>query len=211
MITPLSGFKTTICSGVCVHYYTIRGVLTIGVHHNLWWLLAGGGVQTTMARPYQQRERRLIKEFLAQHAPGITPIYNARIGPLPLGFAERINPDGSFMEISPSQRYADAALEFPDRVELWEGKVAMDGQAIGQLLVYRRAFALTPEFQRVSRLPVSLHIVAGYADPIAMEEAAAQGIEVKLYTPQWLRDMVASWAMKVSRPLVGAHATESGK
>jgi hypothetical protein len=160
-----------------------------------------------MAREYAQRERRLIVEFLAGYAPAIKPIYNARLGPYPPSFAQKLTSTGALQQISPSQKYADAALIYPDHVELWEAKINLNGEAIGQLLVYRRAWPQTPEYAGEANKPVTLHIVAGYADPLAIAEAQAQGISVTLYTPQWLQQMAQNWPAASSQPIVGSQAT----
>jgi hypothetical protein len=106
--------------------------------------------------------------------------------------------------------YADAVVIFPDRAELYEGKIVLDGRGIGQIMEYRLAWPSSPDNLTYSRLPLSLHIVAATARSTALALAASQGIQVHLFTPQWVIDMWSSWYGNQSQPIQPASAAITG-
>ena|SRR5216684_2759349 len=153
------------------------------------------------SRVYTQRERRLLSEWLALYKAGARIIVNPRLGSAPIRTAA---PAGS---ANPSQiqqnamMYADAVVIYPDRAELYEAKIFLDGRAIGQLLEYQVALPASPDFIEWRGLPLTLHVVAATARATTLTLCDRLRIAVHLYTPGWVVENFAAWFGAQSRPL----------
>lgn len=156
---------------------------------------------------YTPRERRLIGEYLAKVEPGVRVIYNARLGPIPFIAESAVDPTIEKALISNKQMYVDAVVVRSTGVEFWEAKVILTGAAIGQLLEYQAASKLAPIYAVPPGVPITLHIVAAFARPTAIQLAARHAISVAIYTPDWLIADAASWDGQLSRPIDAASAT----
>jgi hypothetical protein len=157
-------------------------------------------------RQYTQRETRLLSEYLALTRANQRKILNPKLGPQTWQIATNSGAAASSQLQSPTMMYADAAVLYPDHVELWEAKIVLDGRAIGQLLEYQLALPQSPESVSFRSLPSELHIVAAAARPTALQLCAQVGITVHMYTPAWALEDFASWYQNLTKPIVGASA-----
>lgn len=161
-------------------------------------------------RPYQQREKRLLAEFIALNRPANRVIFNFRLGPQAFRTAGPLPSNIPKNFFDNTRMYADAAVVFPAYVELWEAKAVLDGRAIGQLLEYQLAWPGSPDDPGLAHMETRLRIVTAVARPTAMRLAASLNIEVHLFTPAWIVAEFEQWYLNVTRPIAPSSATVSG-
>lgn len=133
----------------------------------------------------QQRERRLITEYVRTAFPNDRAFFNFRVGPLP---AQAAGVD--IGKLSPNiwkvyNRYVDALVIKPDKMIAIEAKLESVPGAVSQLELYKQLIPQTPELAAYAQLPIDLEIVCAFADPEFIKFANSKGITVQVFRPPW--------------------------
>src|SRR5713101_5519612 len=98
-------------------------------------------------RPYQQREGRLVAEWVTQAFPVAHVAYRVRLGAFDASLADSELTDVQLRALGVFRRYVDALVLERDRVHLVEGKILSAPVALVQLDLYGRLFPLTPVYE----------------------------------------------------------------
>lgn len=135
--------------------------------------------------PIEQRERRLIVEYVRTAFPNERAFFNLRVGPLP---AQAAGVDIS--GLSPNiwkvyNRYVDALVITADKMIPIEAKIEGLPGAVSQLELYKQLIPQTPELAPYKDLPMDLEIVCVTADPEFVKFANSHGIRVVMFQPPW--------------------------
>lgn len=144
------------------------------------YLLHSPSIILTMA---QQRERRLINEYLMTFRPSDVRWVNVRLGPV-------ANPEEARM-YSVLQRWIDCILYDGTTITLLEAKIRPDFGVVGQIEAYDSLFSQTPEFQHYWEKPRKLAVLSAYNDVNVRTTCEEKGIEFILFTPEWVKPYLA--------------------
>jgi hypothetical protein len=146
-----------------------------------------GGVR---GKEQVQLEKLLMSLYAAQKFPRTSFSLNTPIGPLPNLASFKDEPANIRGILSTMRRRVDLVVKGAGEVLLAEGKIRTNGMEIGQLLLYRKLFASTPEFADVAGLPIRLRIVAFINDNISRSVARDVGIEFELFQPMQVAEKI---------------------
>ena len=135
-------------------------------------------------RPYAQRERAYIVDFVRTKYPYDLCYFNFRLGGLPAQAEGFDIGDLSSNIWKVFNRYVDALVVQSDRLILLEAKILADLGAVSQLEYYSSLVKTTPELAQYLQLPVELHIVTASGDPAFIAFAQAKNIIVDIYRTQ---------------------------
>ena len=140
----------------------------------------------TPPKQRQQREVRLVADFVAEFYPDDRAIFNIRVG--------GINPVITDQDLSPAElailgvhrRYADAIVIRERDLVLIEGYILPSLGKISQILGYRALLPLTPELGTFASMPITAIIVGPIEDQFMARLARESGIQVRVYRPPWI-------------------------
>ncbi len=162
----------------------------------------------TRTRPQQQqRERRLLAEWLARRYPHDRVQQQVRLGAItPTIGTDGLSP-GELAALGVFRRYADALIFLADRLILVEASIPPHPGYISQLALYRHLLPLTPELIAFRALPVEMVYLVAIEDPVVTALARDAGIKVEVFRPAWVLDYLAERAGRRGRG-VGLEAVE---
>ncbi len=155
----------------------------------------------------QQRERRLLSEWLARHYPHDRVQQQVRLGAItPTIGTEELTPS-ELAALGMFRRFADALVYRRDRLILIEASIPPHPGYISQLSLYRHLLPLTPELVDFRTLPVEMVYLVAIEDPVVTALARDAGIRVEVFRPSWVLDYLAERAGRKGRG-VGLEALE---
>jgi len=126
----------------------------------------------------QQREAKLVNEWLMTFHPNALQWRRVRLGPLPKKEL------ASLYKVT--LRWVDAIFKEGDKIYLVEAKLKPTPSAIGQLKLYKELFYQTPEFSEFHNLPVEMILLTTREDPHVKNLCIQEGINYVVYKPSWL-------------------------
>ena len=133
----------------------------------------------------EQRERRMIVDYVRTKYPDATVYYNFKVGGAPSSLEKNTSVIENPNIALPWARYVDALVITPTELLLIEAKLPAKPEAVAQLMLYRQLLPKTPQLSGYLNLPVRLRIVTARPDPQLVEFAAQQGIEVEIFQPDY--------------------------
>lgn len=143
-------------------------------------------------RGYTLREERWLSEYAAMAFPNARVLVNQRLGsgpPVPRG----VEPTASTIQyLNNRRRFADLIVIEPKFLIVVEGKIVAEPGIISQLDLYAMLVPLTPELAQFKHLAVRKMLVTAVTDETMTALARKYGIEVKVYSPQWVIDDLRS-------------------
>lgn len=144
--------------------------------------------ETRPRKPYVQRDRRFVAEYVDQIYPHDRVFFNLRLGPAPVALAQKY-PD---LDVN---RYArvwkktcDAVVITRDQVVLIEGELRRPLLALGELLIYRDLLFQTPELKPYTGMPVRSVLLCPVYDPSLELQLKEHNIEAVIFRPKWVED-----------------------
>lgn len=140
----------------------------------------------------QQREIRLVNEFLATYYPDAQIQTQVPLGP--------IAPRNEGMFISESElwllgrfrRRVDAVVFLPDQTIIIEGAIKPNPGDLSIVEFYAELLPFSPEMADRSALPVRKLLVWALKDSALMAFALKRGIEVSIFHPSWIDDYLTT-------------------
>ncbi len=139
-------------------------------------------------KKYLPRENRLVAEWLEKTHPTALQWKRVRLGPIAPG------KDPKYYGIL--RRFADIVFKDGSTIHIVEAKMRPKPDAIGQLLLYRDLFPMTPEFSEFKDMPLRLVFLTTIEDPVVKKMAAEMGIDYAVYGPPWAMRYLEEIAMK---------------
>ena len=137
-------------------------------------------------RKTEQREARLLAEWLALRFPKDTVRTQVRLGSPPiLPHGVELEP-GDRQLLKQFSRWADALIITPQGVMIVEASVFPEPGIVSQLLLYRALYLEDKDFDNLRHLPVAMLAVWGFEDQVLRRIAAEHSVMVEIYAPQWL-------------------------
>jgi hypothetical protein len=144
-----------------------------------------------MAHKNEQRQTRLIAEWMMQQYPRGGYTLNARLGPALDGLVESIGLERALQESAPWRPRVDALAVEAGLVVLVEAEIRQVRNAVGNLLVYRNLVATTPELREHWGKPVEMVLLTPWTNSTIDAMARTAGVRMEVYNPPWIADYVA--------------------
>lgn len=143
-----------------------------------------------MARKTRQVETRMTAEYLLQEFSQFP-----HMSAVPLGVVSEalMTTEGYEKAIRMSRPYrpeADAIVILPRHLLLIECKVWRIIDGLHKLPGYKSLIPVTPELQQYMPREIIMRLVVGWTNTNLEIMARAAGVEVKLYAPPWLAEVV---------------------
>jgi len=130
----------------------------------------------------QQKETRLVNEWLEMQDLDLRPWKKARVGPLPKGPFARL--------YKVAQRYVDAIFIKDGVVYLLEAKLKPTTSEAGKLEYANEVFDQTPDFKAIAHLPRRMIFLTTRDDPLIREFYERKGIQYVVYCPEWIKEVL---------------------
>ena len=146
-------------------------------------------------RPYKQRERRYVLEYVAEKFPDRDfVLYNAPIGPPPEELS-KAHPEVPLAHFRRWRLFADAVVGWHGLLILIEAKLRNPKLGLGYLLQYEPLVKQTPELKAYMQRPLQLRLVTCRQDPRVITPAAAHGVIVDIFKRPWAEEYLRSIGM----------------
>lgn len=139
-------------------------------------------------KPYVQRDRRYVVEFVNEYFPHDRAFFNLRMGPAPLGVVEKYPGIDVDRYARVWKRTCDAVVVTKDEIVLIEGELRRPVEGLGELLVYREHIPGTPELRPHLGKRVRAILVVPIPDPTLDMLVKEHNIEIVIFRPKWVED-----------------------
>lgn len=144
----------------------------------------------TPPKQRQQRETRLVADFVSAFYPDDRAIFNLRVGGINPLITDQDLTEGELALIGSHRRYADAVVIRDRDLVLIEGYILPTLGKVSQILGYRALLPLTPELGAFASLPITAIIVGPIEDQFMARLARESGIQVRVYRPPWIEEFL---------------------
>ncbi|MBA7559842.1 hypothetical protein ES708_01458 [subsurface metagenome] len=145
-----------------------------------------------MARKSRQVEVRMISEYLKLNYSEFSFILNPPLGAV----SERLMAEEGYQRAlglsRPFRPVADAVVVLPHYLLLVEAKVWNVVNGLAKLPLYRSLVPVTPELKQYMPRQVLMQLVVGWTNPNLQIMARGAGVELRVYCPPWLEEVVES-------------------
>ena len=139
-------------------------------------------------KPYVQRDRRYVAEYIDQLYPYAKVWYNLRLGPPPIGVAEKYPGVDVNRYARVWKKTCDAVVVTENEVILIEGELRRPLLALGELISYRDLLFQTPELAAYAKMPVKSILLCPVYDPTLELQLKENKIEAVVFRPKWVDD-----------------------
>ncbi len=150
--------------------------------------------------PRQQRERRLLAEWLALRYPDARVQQQVRLGAFQPSIATEGLDRTELKMLGAWRRYADALIYGRTSLILIEASIPADVGYVSRLHLYRRLIPLTPELAEWATLPVVMLYLCAMEDPVVTMLAREAGIRVEVFQPLWVGEFIGTLEKNKQRP-----------
>lgn len=145
-----------------------------------------------MARKSRQVETRMISEYLKENYAGFTFILNIPLGSVSEDLQRKEGYKRALGLSRPFRPIADAVVILPNYLLLVEAKVWNVVNGLAKLPLYKTLVPITPELMEYRPRGVIMQLVVGWTNPNLELMARAADVELKVYRPLWLEEVVES-------------------
>jgi len=136
----------------------------------------------------QEREARLISEWVAQNYPKAELIrFRCPLGPVPQQLVQELGLAKAIGYARPYRPEVDALVVTEKEIILAEAKIfkVMDG--LSKLPIYGSLVSQTPELQPYLGRAIRLKLVTAKPLPWMHQAAVEAGVEIVLFQPDWVK------------------------
>ncbi|MGH7479730.1 MAG: hypothetical protein ACREJ8_09130 [Candidatus Methylomirabilales bacterium] len=140
------------------------------------------------ARSNQQREARLLSEFLVTFFPNERIINRVRLGTPPMlpGNVKLDQAEKNLLKRF--SRWADALVVRKQDLILIEAEILPTPGIISTLELYARLLQSDEDFKDILHLPLRKMLVWAFEDPVLARIAREAGLEVRIFSPPWVAE-----------------------
>jgi len=136
----------------------------------------------------QQRERRLIREYIAEFYPKVRVIFGCPLGPVPessiatYGFRQALRVARG---IRPE---VDALAIYDGQLVLIEAKIIKWMDGLSKLPVYASLVPSTYELQEYKDYRVAMRLCTPWTNETIDQAAEKLGVKVSIFSPPWIAE-----------------------
>lgn len=145
-----------------------------------------------MARKSRQVETRLVSEYLKANYSKFPLIIKQPLGAVPEKLLKEEGYKRGMGIIRPFRPEVDAVVILPHNLLIVEAKVWSIIDGLAKLPLYKSLVPFTPELKQYMPREVIMQLVVGWTNPNLQIMARDQGVEVKIFCPPWLEEVVES-------------------
>lgn len=138
----------------------------------------------------QQREGRLIAEYIAEKYPGDRVIFGCPLGPVPEKMIATLGPRKALRMARGLRPEVDALVIRDHQLVLVEAKIQRWVDGIAKLPVYRSLIPTTPELEQYRDYEVEMRLCFPWSSETIEEAARAAGVILDVYHKPWLEDYI---------------------
>lgn len=143
-------------------------------------------VNGSETRKYEPREQRLCSEFVREFFPFNRVKFQVRLGRPRVGAGFSDIPINENIAAHNRRPAADALIIRDWDQILIETYIKIDLGKVSQLQIYAKLLPATPDADWNLQLPLRLMIIGALEDPTLTQHARENGIEFRLYRPDWV-------------------------
>lgn len=159
-----------------------------------------------MAHTSQQREVRLVAEYMLENYQAGEYALNVPLGPPLEAQTEGMDLDAALRLSHPWRPRVDAMAWPAGRLVLVEGKIRNIRDGLGHLTIYRGLVPTTPELRDRASRPLELVLLTPWVTGIVAAMAEASGIRVAVFKPPWIDAYVEELGVYFTREYQEARA-----
>lgn len=142
-------------------------------------------------RAWQEREMRMLVEWLEKTYPGARYYTRVRLGRPPAALILPGMTEEELAMVGIWRRWADGVVVLKDRLVLIEAAIRPDPGDISKIELYTYLLPHTPEFSEYAHLPIEKVLLYALEDPVLVKLARDKGIRTVYYSPPWLPEYMA--------------------
>ena len=146
--------------------------------------------QVAPGKQRQQRERRLVSDFVAEFYPEDRTIFNVRVGGINPRITDQDLTEAEMSMLGVHRRYADAVVIRERDLVLIEGYTLPTLGKVSQIMAYRALLPSTPELGTFASMPINAVIVGPIEDQMLNLIARQNDILVRVYRPPWVEEFL---------------------
>jgi hypothetical protein len=148
-------------------------------------------------RPNEQREMRLVTEWLQLTYPDAAYQVRVRLGSLPLnlGTQDTDTPEARLVH-NAFARWADAVVFLQDRTLIVEAKLVAHPVALSQLELYLRLVRSSPFLNLREGVPIEPVLLYAVEDVLVSQLAREKGITLVQYYPAWVDESLQAMSRR---------------
>jgi len=139
----------------------------------------------------QQRETRLLSEYLMEHWEGVPVRMNVPVGPLPAGLVDAVGAR-AIGWARPFRPEVDALVWPGGKLILVEAKILSVIDGIAKLPVYAGLVSTTPELLPYAGLPREMICVCPWDADHVHAMAKTVGVSIAVFRPAWIEEYLDS-------------------
>ena len=143
-----------------------------------------------MARRSRQVEPRMLSEYLQKHYAEFPYINKQPLGSVSEDLMRTEGYKRALGITRPFRPEVDAVVVLPHYLLIIEAKVWNIVNGLAKLPLYKSLVPITPELKEYMPREVLMQLVVGWTNPNLEIMAWAIDVEVKVYCPEWLQEVV---------------------
>lgn len=147
-------------------------------------------MSSSMARKTRQVETRMVSEYLLENYSKFPYTMKVPLGALPNDGLQRDGFEITARRYRPFRPEVDAIVFLPRYLLLIEAKVWNIINGLAKLPLYKSLIDITPELKQYMPREIIMQIVVGWSNANLERMAMDQGIEIRVFCPDWLKEVV---------------------
>jgi hypothetical protein len=136
----------------------------------------------------QQREGRLIAEYIAEKFPGARVTFGCPLGPIPEKMIATLGPRKALRFARGLRPEVDALAIQDHKLIMVEAKIQRWVDGIAKLPVYKSLVPTTPELEPYWHYEVEMRLCFPWTSETIEEAARNAGVVLDIFHPPWIDD-----------------------
>jgi len=132
----------------------------------------------------------MVSEYMLQSYSAFTYTLAVPLGALPTDLLETRGMAKTIGIMRPYRPEVDALVVLPRYILLVEAKVWNVLNGLAKLPMYKSLVPITPELRQYMPRDVIMQLVVGWTNPNLERMAGDAGVQVVVFSPPWLQDVV---------------------
>jgi len=154
----------------------------------------------------QQRERRLIAEYIAAKFPKDRVIFGCRLGPVPEKLVATLGPRKALRMARGMRPEVDALVIRDRRLILVEAKIIRWIDGIAKLPLYKSLVATTPELEAYQDHDIEMRLCFPWSSETIEAAANSLGVVLDIYHQPWIDEYLTELGKYWSGEYITARA-----
>lgn len=154
----------------------------------------------------QQRERRLIAEYIAEKFPKARVIFGCRLGPAPEKLIATLGPRKALRVARGMRPEVDAIVIQDHKLIMVEAKILKWIDGIAKLPLYKNLVATTPELEAFQGFDIEMRLCFPWFSETIEAAANSLGVILDIYHQPWIDEYLTELGKYWSAEYITARA-----